>query len=346
MKPEKHLETILTGEEDSILDIGTGTAGVFHFHYWNSKPFQRKVCLDVYEIRRDIPPSWDKIIADAASLPFKPRSFNVIQCTETIEHIPPKKWTQLLQQLTQTTHNLIYLTTSDETRHQGTPQKQAEQRNPHLKFQAYPPKTTLTKHGFHILYEDPHHTVAFKKVTPKWESTFKDMEHYIIDLTKNLEIKTVLDVGTGNKGVVAQHYWENTKKIEKGYACDIWTIKPLPPVWTPLKMNALNLLEVLKPKSIDHVQACGFLEHLTKKEGYRFIEIAETLARKTVFLTAATYNHGLTPDYKVKIDGNPYHAYKSNWHWSDFQELGYETNIDDMREGVTFSEEAIAWKKL
>jgi hypothetical protein len=178
-------------------------------------------------------------------------------------------------------------------------------------------------------------------------SAFKDMEHYIRELTANMHVESVLDVGTGLKGVVAQAYWENEKHISKGYACDIWAIKPLPPVWVPLKMNALNLLDVLNPKSVDVVQACGFLEHLKKDDGYTFIRIAETLAKKLVFFTAAVYCHGPTRDYKVKVDENPHHYYWSAWDWADFQDLGYETNWYDAHEKkVTFEGEAVAWKYL
>lgn len=175
---------------------------------------------------------------------------------------------------------------------------------------------------------------------------FKDMDDYIMELTSNMDVESVLDLGTGNKGVVAQHYWENVKKIKKGYACDIWNIKKLPSIWTPLKMDALELLNVLEPKSVDVVQACGFLEHLNKDDGYRFIEIAEILARKLVFFTAAAFCHGPTRDYKAKKDGNLNHMYLSAWDWADFLDLGYENNWWDMYNKVSFSWEAIAWKVL
>ncbi|MBA7497142.1 hypothetical protein ES702_07752 [subsurface metagenome] len=180
-----------------------------------------------------------------------------------------------------------------------------------------------------------------------------DMADYVIRLTKNEKIESVLDLGTGMKGVVAQHYWEKVKNIERGYACDIWSIKKLPPVWTPLKMDALDLLDVLEAKNIDVVQAFGFLEHLTKENGYKFLDIAETLARKLVIVSAANCIHGFDknvpgydPDYKVKADGNPYHRYNSTWHWREFEELGYTSNIEDAMAGNTFRLESIAWKRI
>ena len=176
---------------------------------------------------------------------------------------------------------------------------------------------------------------------------FRDFENYVIMLTKDLSVESVLDVGTGRKGPVAEYYWVNYKSIKLGYVCDIWVIKKnLNPIWRKLKMNVLDLLKVLNPKSVDVVQAFGFLEHLKKNDGYQFLKIAEKIAKKAVILSAATCVHGPTRDYKVKKDGNPYHYYWSTWHWKEFEKLGYQTSYRDMLKKITFSEEAIAWKLL
>jgi len=188
---------------------------------------------------------------------------------------------------------------------------------------------------------------------------FRDMEDYVRNLTENMYVESVLDVGTGNKGVVAQHYWEKEKKIKRGYACDIWIIKQLPPIWTPLKMNVFNL--PLKEKSVDVVQAFGFLEHLKKLEGYRFLNLAEKLAKKLVIVSGAHWlliskntalrktvigKQDMTFNLDYKALHNPFHQYQSTWNWFEFQELGYETNFKDAFNGVSFASEVIAWKKL
>lgn len=179
-----------------------------------------------------------------------------------------------------------------------------------------------------------------------------DMADYIQQICNPLKIDSVLDVGCGNKGPVAQHYWENIRKIKRGYLCDIWTIKPCPALWKPLKMNALDLLDVLEPKSVDVIQACGFLEHLTLKEAIKFLfEVAEKIARKVVYLSCATTCHslggpGYDPEYKVKLDGNPYHEYKSIWNDQQLRMWGYETNFKDIQNGkfLLGEEEIEAWK--
>ena len=182
---------------------------------------------------------------------------------------------------------------------------------------------------------------------------FWDMADYVEREANQYKVEAVLDVGTGPKGVVAMHYWDNVQKIKKGYACDIWKIKELPPHWTPLKMNALDLLDRLPVNSVDVVQAFGFLEHLTREDGLRFIDIAEKIASKLVILSAANCIHGVDgflpgwdPDYKVKLDGNLYHRYNSTWHWRQFEALGYESNIEHAKDLKTFLLESIAWKHL
>ena len=196
---------------------------------------------------------------------------------------------------------------------------------------------------------------------PRTESTcllcgkiFRDMEHYVIKLTRDNDFITeVLDVGSGLKGPVAEHYWTSTKKIQRGYVCDIWVLKPMPSIWVPLKMDALDLLDVLAKDSVNVVQAFGFLEHLEKEDGLKFLEIAEKIAIDLVVLSAAICIHssdgsgcGDDPDYKVKIDGNPYHRYNSTWQWDEFEELGYTSNWEDAKKGDSFKLEALAWKVL
>jgi len=184
----------------------------------------------------------------------------------------------------------------------------------------------------------------------KCGSIFRDFENYVVMLTRDMPVESVLDVGTGLKGPVAEKYWVEYKRIKRGYVCDIWRIKEnLNPIWVKLRMNALDLLDVLGPKSVDVVQAFGFLEHLEKRDGYRFLDIAERLARRLVIVSGAIYIHspdGRDPFYKVKIDGNPYHAYRSLWTHEEFHRLGWETDWEYYRRGESYMGDVIAWKRL
>ncbi len=185
----------------------------------------------------------------------------------------------------------------------------------------------------------------YKRICKICGAIFKDMDTYLFEVCDRIPINTVIDVGTGMKGVVGEHFWLHRKKIKAGWMVDIWNLKPSH-FWRPLKINALNLEQYFKPKSVDVVQAFGFLEHLEKEDGYRFLRIAENIAKKVVIVSAASTLHGPTPDYKVNIDGNPYHLYRSTWKWDEFNRIGYKTSYEDMVNGLTYSEEVIAWRVL
>ena len=195
---------------------------------------------------------------------------------------------------------------------------------------------------------DPYDVHVMRSLSKPW----RDMEDYIIMETKDMAIESVVDVGSGMKGAVGAHYYERIKKIKQGYLVDIWLLKNMAK-WEPLNIDALDLLHHLEPKSVDVVQAFGFMEHLLKEDGYKFIEIAEKIARKFIIFSAATCIHsepneecGDDPDYKVKLDGNPYHRYNSSWQWDEFEALGYTSNWEDAKALKSFKTEAIAWKHL
>ncbi len=196
--------------------------------------------------------------------------------------------------------------------------------------------------------DDPYDGYVMRSLSKPW----RDMEDYLIMETKDMVINCVVDVGTGMKGAIAQHYYEDIQKISRGYVVDVWKIKEMPLIWKPLKIDALTLRDHFEPNSVDVVQAFGFMEHLLKDDGYRFIEIAETIVKKFVIYSAATCIHNILgkcgddPDYKVKLDGNPYHRYNSVWQWDEFEALGYTSNWEDAKANNSFQNEAIAWKHL
>ena len=158
----------------------------------------------------------------------------------------------------------------------------------------------------------------------------RDMEDYIIMKTKDMQIESVMDVGSGMKGAVGAHYSERIKKIKQGYLVDISLLKDMEK-WKPLKIKALDLLDHVEPKSVDIVQAFGFMAHLLKEDGYKFIEIAEKIARKFVIFSAATCICA---------------RYNSSWQWPEFEALGYTSNWHDTKVLRAFKTEAIAWKHL
>lgn len=340
-RPESYLRDVLPDNPESILDVGIGHSEIFDFGEWEKRKLKKKSCADIYIARKDVPSTWENLMCDDISLPFSDEEYDMVQCCEVIEYIPPEKWDKLINELCRVSKDLIYITASNHTKCTNT--GKCEHENPFVEYKDFPSVEFFKHRGFHILFVSPQYIIVFKRKISIWNSHFYDMDHYVKSIGS---AESVIDIGTGKKGVVAQDYYENNIHIKKGYACDVWVLKELPQIWQPLKMNALDLLNVLGPKSVDIVQAFGFLEHLEKSDGFEFLNIAEKIAKKAIIISAASYVHGPTADYKANTDGNPYHRYNSVWHWKEFENLGYKSNYEDMRKGLTFSEEVIAWKIL
>jgi hypothetical protein len=313
---ESYLRDVQPCEIESVLDVGIGYSRIFDFAN-----------------------------KDDVHLPFDNEKFDVVKCTEMIQFVERDKWDLFVDELERVSKDLIYVTASDESCLDSAEKG---------KYVGFPGQDYFKLKGYHTLFLDPHHLKCFKRKIGIWEGKFYDMEDYVktvgMQAGLNGGVESILDCGTGKKGVVAQDYYENILKIKRGYACDVWTIKDLPVLWKPLKINALDLLDKEKggigEKSVDIVQAFGFLEHLSKTDGYQFLFNAEKIAKKAVIISAAAFVHGMSTTEKAEMDGNPYHEYRSVWHWKDFEKLGYKSNFEHMRSGLSFSEEAIAWKIL
>lgn len=152
--------------------------------------------------------------------------------------------------------------------------------------------------------------------------------------------KVVMDIGCGNKGVIAEAYWKEVG-IEKGYAVDRHVLKELPDPWERLLMDAEDLLTKLGPKSVDFITHCGLLEHIAYPKALKVLGVLEELCRGTIFFTTSAILREV--DYKVKADGNPFHYYKSFWCGPAYEALGYTVDRRRMVEGITFREEVIGW---
>jgi len=151
---------------------------------------------------------------------------------------------------------------------------------------------------------------------------------------------TVLDIGCGNKGVIAEAFWRETKAA-KIYACDRHVIKKMSPPVEPLLMDAENLLTVLGPDSVDFVTHCGLLEHIEADKALRILHVLERITRKGIFFTCSSVLRKV--DGKVLVDGNPFHYYKSCWGSQEFEALGYTMDVERMANQTTFLFETTGW---
>lgn len=166
-----------------------------------------------------------------------------------------------------------------------------------------------------------------------------DTYDYVELLTRRIDVETVLDAGCGQKGVIAQHLWENVRPIKRGYACDRFTLKELPSLWNRVIEDAEKLPS--RVPRVDVITHCGLLEHLEYEKAFRVLHVLEQLAKKLIFFSCSTTLRQV--DYKVNRDGNPYHYYRSWWDAKTFEALGYHVDRKRMAAHHTFNREAVGW---
>lgn len=85
------------------------------------------------------------------------------------------------------------------------------------------------------------------------------------------------------------------------------------------RMDALDIGKEFEANSFDCVLASDLMEHLTKKDGIRLLNIMERIARKRVIVF--TPNGYLS---QGESNGNPWQAHKSGWTVAEMKERGYE----------------------
>ncbi len=174
----------------------------------------------------------------------------------------------------------------------------------------------------------------------------KDVADLLWDVIRDMEIESIIDVGTGVNGVVGLHYLEK-KNINRKYAIDIYSIKPLPTDWIPVIMDARCLLTRFGERSVDIITAYDFIEHLSKEDGIKWLNAAEKIAKKLIFLFTPISKNGeipLSPSAGLRPE-NVYENHQSGWTYEEFEQLGFETGKNDM-ENMWKDTNIIAWKLL
>jgi hypothetical protein len=90
------------------------------------------------------------------------------------------------------------------------------------------------------------------------------------------------------------------------------------PVCDLLRMYGYNVIHGLvndvlpTVDPVDTIFALDVIEHMTKDDGWRFLDLCAQKAKQTVIFTP------LGDDPQGEIDGNPYQAHLSAWYPADF----------------------------
>lgn len=85
------------------------------------------------------------------------------------------------------------------------------------------------------------------------------------------------------------------------------------------KIDVLEIGNNFKPDSFDCVIALDVIEHLTKEEGYKLLDMMEKIARKKVIIYTP---NGFIP--QGADDGNLWQIHKSGWSTEDMKKRGYK----------------------
>jgi len=85
------------------------------------------------------------------------------------------------------------------------------------------------------------------------------------------------------------------------------------------QMEVLQIGDKFKKKSFDCVLASDLIEHLTKKEGNKLINMMEKIAKKRVIIFTP---NGFVP--QGEYDSNPWQVHNSGWGVEEMRRRGYE----------------------
>lgn len=88
-----------------------------------------------------------------------------------------------------------------------------------------------------------------------------------------------------------------------------------------IEMNALNILDL--NKTFDVITAFDFIEHLTKEDGFKFLNIAEKITNRVIIFApqGEVWMHN-----KHDLD-NP-HTHKSSWYSHEFEKMGFQVWLE------------------
>lgn len=145
---------------------------------------------------------------------------------------------------------------------------------------------------------------------------FKD---YIQELKVSLKgCKTVLDIGCGDSSPI-QTFSKNIYSVGvDAFLPNIEKSKELRIHNKYFKLNVLDINKKFKPNSFECVLASDLIEHLTKKEGIKLIEMMEKIAKNKVIIFTP---NGFLP--QGEHDENPWQVHKSGWTAKEMERRKY-----------------------
>lgn len=160
---------------------------------------------------------------------------------------------------------------------------------------------------------------------PTVDMTFP--EQVIYNIWAHLPIQSVLDVGAGHGGPLANDIILQNPNILHRMACDIHWIRDLDPRWqSKVGVDVHELDKHFAPRSWDLVGCYECLEHVTDPR--LALEQLIKVANQCVIFTSADEEHHQGPEQEAIEKVNPHQAYIKQPSLSDLYDLGFTVFVD------------------
>jgi len=148
----------------------------------------------------------------------------------------------------------------------------------------------------------------------------KIFPNYSIELENAVgKCKSLLDVGCGNDSPIKSFSQKMYCVGVDAYGPSIEKSKNFKIHNKYYKIFVLDIGEKFKPNSFDCVLASDLIEHLTKEEGIKLIEMMEKIAKNKVIIMTP---NGFLP--QGIYYNNPWQVHKSGWTVKEMKKRGYK----------------------
>jgi len=150
----------------------------------------------------------------------------------------------------------------------------------------------------------------------------KPPEQYLRDALGGIDVRSLLDVGTGHSGVFDFARWESAG-LERKACLDIAYIRPdTPKTWVRIYATAERL--PFKDSSWDLVQSTEMIEHIDPERHKEVLSELIRVASKGVFVTS-TDETGHTGEPQRRAEElNPHQAYRGIVEAKLLEEMGFQ----------------------
>ncbi len=152
-------------------------------------------------------------------------------------------------------------------------------------------------------------------------------ESYLRNSIKGMNIRSVIDIGTGHGGVFDYWNWER-KNLSYKACLDIRYIRPdISREWNRIIASATHL--PLRDKSFDLAQSTEMIDHINPDEHERVIRELIRISRKGIYLTSSDETRHRGPEQKQCEKFNPYNKYLGIVSKKTLERYGFNIIMDD-----------------